>query len=447
VSIPPIADDLGSTSATLTWVITGPLLALGVVGPAFGKAGDLWGHRRMYLIGMAGAALFAALTALAWSAPALIVFRTLGASAGAAAGPASMALINSIFPRDRRVQAMGWWSLVMAGGPVLGVVAGGPVVEQFGWRWIFAAQVPMTLVGFLLAAAILPETVRRAKVAFDWRGALTLGVGVTGLLLALNRGPILGWSSPWVVGGLVAAPLLLGLFFLIERRADSPLIPMGYLRRRNFAFPIAVQFCTNFAYMGSFILTPLLLQDVLDYSTTKTGLLSIARPLSFAITGPIAGYLAMRIGERASAVFGASLVVLAMIVMSAVGVGSPDVLVIGGLALAGVGLGASSPSMAATIANAVDEHDLGVAGAAQQMVAQVGVVAGIQIMQTVQQSRAEDIGVVASYGDGFLIGGLVALFGVAAAAFVRSSSATQPEAMVAETRRTAPQAHDAVLGG
>ncbi|MGH2684273.1 MAG: MFS transporter, partial [Actinomycetota bacterium] len=182
VSIPPIADDLGSTSATLTWVITGPLLALGVVGPAFGKAGDLWGHRRMYLVGMGGAAVFAGLTALAWSAPALIVFRTLGASAGAAAGPASMALINSIFPRDRRVQAMGWWSLVMAGGPVLGVVVGGPVVEAVGWRWIFAAQVPMTVAGFLVASAILPETTRQARIAFDWRGALTLGAGVTGLL-------------------------------------------------------------------------------------------------------------------------------------------------------------------------------------------------------------------------------------------------------------------------
>jgi MFS family permease len=316
-----------------------------------------------------------------------------------------MALINSIFPRDRRVQAMGWWSLVMAGGPVLGVVAGGPVVEAFGWRWIFAAQVPMTLAGFALAAAILPETARQPRVAFDWRGALTLGLGVTGLLLALNRAPVLGWSSPWVVGGLVAAPVLIAAFFAVERRAASPLIPIAYLGRRNFSFPILVQFCTNFAYMGSFILTPLLLQDVLDYSTTKTGLLSIARPLSFAVTGPIAGYLAVKIGERASAVGGAALVVAAMIVMSA---------------------------MAASIANAVDEHDLGVAGAAQQMVAQVGVVAGIQIMQTVQQARADDVGVVASYGDGFLAGAVVAVLGVVAAAFVRSSSHSSTEAKMEE---------------
>src|SRR4051812_1023866 len=100
VSIPRIASDLGANESTLTWVITGPLLALGVVGPAFGKAGDLWGHRKMYLLGLTGATVFAALTATSWSAGSLILFRTLGAAEGAATGPASMALLNTVFPRE-----------------------------------------------------------------------------------------------------------------------------------------------------------------------------------------------------------------------------------------------------------------------------------------------------------------------------------------------------------
>src|SRR3546814_8846608 len=106
---------------------------------------------------MAAVTVPAAVTARSWSAGSLIAFRTLGAATGAAVGPASIAIINRLFPRERRVQAMGYWSMVGAGGPVIGVVAGGPIVESFGWRWIFIAQVPLTLCGLLLGLLMLPD--------------------------------------------------------------------------------------------------------------------------------------------------------------------------------------------------------------------------------------------------------------------------------------------------
>jgi MFS family permease len=124
VSLSTIAGDLGTSETTLTWVITGPLLAFGIVGPASGKAGDIWGQKRVFLIGLAGSALFAVGIAAAWDATSLIAFRVLAAASGAACGPAAMALIYSVFPREGRVKAMGYWSMVMAGGPVIGVVAG-----------------------------------------------------------------------------------------------------------------------------------------------------------------------------------------------------------------------------------------------------------------------------------------------------------------------------------
>ncbi len=118
VSIPRIAGDLGSDTSTVTWVVTGPLLAFAVVGPAMGKLGDLYGHRRVYAWSMAGVSLFAALTATAWSAGSLIAFRTLGAATGATVGPASIALDQPAVPRrQRRVQAMGYWTMVGAAGP------------------------------------------------------------------------------------------------------------------------------------------------------------------------------------------------------------------------------------------------------------------------------------------------------------------------------------------
>lgn len=421
VSIPRIAEDFGTTESTLTWVITGPLLAFAVVGPAVGKLGDRRGHRRIYLIAMAGGALFAALSAMAWSAGALIAFRILGATIGAATGPSSMALINTTFPRERRAQAMGFWTLVMAGGPVLGVVAGGPIVEHVSWRWIFVAQTPVALLGLLVAFALLPDTEREERPPFDLAGTLLLAGGVGSALLALNRGPEVGWTSPVVLGGFVLAPVLLGAFVANERVAADPLIPLHYLRRRNVGLPLVVEFTNNFAYMGGFILTPLLLESVLGYGETHAGLLSISRPLAFSITGPVAGFLTVKVGERTSATFGTATIVASMLALSSVSPASPDLLIVVALALSGIGAGASLPAMASSIANAVDDRDLGVVGASQQMVGQLGAVTGIQILQTVQVGREQAAGVVDSFGQAFLVGAGVAAIGVLCAISVRST--------------------------
>jgi EmrB/QacA subfamily drug resistance transporter len=421
VSLSTIAQDVGSTKTTLTWVITGPLLAFGIVGPAFGKAGDLFGQKRIYLIGMAGSAVFAIGIALSWNAASLIMFRVLASAFGAAAGPASMALIYSVFPHDRRVQAMGYWSMIGAGAPVLGVVAGGPVVEALSWRLIFVVQAPLALFCVLLGALVLPETERQPRVRFDVLGTVLLGTAVTSVLFALNRGPILGWDHAVVVGGFVASPILFVAFVSWERRAPSPLLRLDYFRRRNVAAPIATQFFTNFAYMGGFIITPFLLDDVFHYKPSHIGLLSISRPLTFAVVAPLAGYAAIRVGERAAGVFGAVIVTMSMVLLAQVDRSSSDLIVIGGLALSGMGLGASSPSMAATIANAVEEVDLGIAGAAQQMMTQIGVVAGIQLMQTVQIAGVDGVGLVGSYHRAYLLGATVCALGVVTASFVRRS--------------------------
>lgn len=421
VSIPRIADDLGSDESTLTWLVTGPLLAFAVFGPSAGKLGDLKGHRRVYVWSMASVILFAGLTAVAWDAPSLLAFRILGAATGAAVGPTSLALINRLFPKERRAQAMGYWSMVGAGGPVVGVVAGGPIVEAFGWRWIFAGQVPLTIAALALALAVLPETEKIGAARFDLAGAGTLAAAATAFLLAVNRGPVVGWSSPLVLGAFAITPVVLWLFVRVESRAVAPLLPLEYLRRRNFSIPILTQVFTNFAYMGGFIITPLLLQDVFGYGEAKTGSLLISRPLAFSIAGPVMGYLVARTGERFAAVGGAAAVFASMIGMASLGAGSSDVLVAGFLGLSGVGLGMSAPALVAAIANAVDDDDLGVVGATQQMMTQFGVVVGIQVMQSTQAAREGAVGAEAAYGEAYLVGAAAALVGLVLAFFVRSS--------------------------
>jgi EmrB/QacA subfamily drug resistance transporter len=418
VSIVDIAGDFDSTTSTIGWVITAPMLAFGVVGPAAGKAGDMFGHKRLFLIGLLGAAVFAALTALAWDPLSLILFRTLSASFGSAAGPAAIAIINRIFAEDERVKALGYWSLVSAGAPVVGVVVGGPLVEAIGWRAIFAVQAPLCLAGMLVALVLLPETERSRGERFDWAGASLLGLGVTSLLLAVNRGGTWGWTSPGVLLGFAITPVVLVAFVAVERRAAAPLLPLAWVRRRNVVGPMGSQALTNFAYMGGFILTPLLLEEGLGMATSVVGLLIIARPLAFAVTAPTASRATMRVGERVAGIAGATAVVASMVLLAAVGEGTSYAFIALALALSGVGLGIQSPAMGATVANAVDEEDLGVAGALQQLVSQVGAVIGVQVMQSVQEAVAGD-GEIASYGTAYLVGAAVAALGIACAAVIR----------------------------
>ena len=428
VSIHTIAAELNTSEPTMTWVVIGPMLAFGVIGPLVGKLGDRLGHRRLFLFGLLGAGIMAAASALAWNAGSLIAFRTLGAIEGAATGPASFAIISRIFPRAERVKALGYWTMVGAGAPVIGVVVGGPIVEHFGWRAIFAAQVPITLVALALAWRLLPETPRNRHGSFDVAGAALVALSVTPLLFALSEGPRLGWTDPIVLACFVVAPVAMAAFVRVERRAESPLLPLRYLRRPGFTFAILTQASLNGAYMGSFILTPLLLQNVLGFTETKTGLISISRPLAFSLAGTMAGAVALRLGSRRAATAGACGVVLALAWMATFGAGTHAAVIMGALALAGLGMGVAMPPLGASVAVSVDDHDFGIAGAAQQMMVQVGVVFGIQLMQTVQQARIDVVGQAASYHWGYLTGLAMALVGVATATRIASATPRSPAA-------------------
>jgi EmrB/QacA subfamily drug resistance transporter len=423
IAIPTIAEEFDSSRNLLIWVITGPLLLGAIVTPAAGKLADLFGARRVYLQSMLMVAVFAALAAGAWSAGSLIAFRIIGAAIGSATGPASIAIINRLFPREQRARALGYWALVGAGGPVLGVIVGGPVVQAVSWRWIFVAQVPLSLATVALCAAVFPDTPRNRNVRFDLAGATLLGAGSASVVLALNRAPEpgWGWTHPLVLAGFVLGPALIVAFAWHERRVDNQLIPIRYFRRRNFGLPIANQFFTNFAYMGGFFITPLLLRDVLEYPEAKIGFISIARPLLFAVAGPIAGALATRVGERVNGVVGGFFLLASMLVFSQVTDSSTELWIIGALVLSGVGMGTTAPAMSAALANSVDEEDLGVAGGAQQMIASLGIVVGTQIMVTVQQANAAT-GVTDSYELAFLVGAAAAVLGILCASFVRPTT-------------------------
>lgn len=432
VALPEVARGLHTTVATVTWVVTGPMLAFGVAAPLVGKGSDLFGHRRLFLAGVGLEAVVALLSASAPTIGVLIAARTLSGLVGASIGASSMAMVLSVFDKAERVKALGFWSLVGAGGPVLGVALGGPIIQFLGWRWMFVLQAPLLVGAALLAVSVLPERAagrRRlapGELRLDWPGAASITTGVGALLFGLNRGPSWGWSSPGVLIAFTVSVAAMACFVLVEQRAEEPVFPLHYLRRRNFVFPIAASSLANFAYIGAFFMVPLLLEEVFGYAHDQSavGFLVLPRPVVFSLVAPVAGYVTLRVGERTSAVVGTSAVVASMVVFSLTGHSTGLALVEVALVLSGMGLGVGQPSLSASAANEFRPEDLGAASAAQQLMVQVGNVAGIQVMQTVQEAAARGgTGrghLLSSFHDAFLVGGAVALFGVAAASMTRA---------------------------
>ena len=444
VALPTVKGDFHTNFSVLTWASTGPLLAFGLAAPFFGKAGDLFGHRRLYLFGLAGAMVSAVVTATASNVGVLLVGRALDGVQGAATGTASMALILQLFGREERVKALGWWTLVGAGGPVLGVTLGSPVIQYLGWRALFWGQLILLVIAAVVVALLLPsrhrahrgpgvEPARRAAEekaweGMDWVGSWSLAGAVTAAMLVLSIGPIVGWDSVGVVVSGVSAIGLIGLFVWRELTFATPLIPTRYWRRRNFVFPMGLQGFSNFAYFGAFFLFPLLMEQVYGYSVSEVGFVSVARPLVFALSSPIAGYMTVRTGERRAAVVGATSVLVSMVVFATLAPSSGLGIIIVALALSGLGMGISLPAASSTMANEVAASEYGVMSAAQLMSSQVGEVAGIQVVLTLQESISRHAGLqnvhhstklLHSFQIGFWVAALVAGLAVLCALFMR----------------------------
>jgi MFS family permease len=374
----------------------------------------------VFLVAEAGAALFALATALAWDATSLITLRTIGATVGAATGPAALGLVSTQFEAARRVKAMGWWGLVMAVGPVIGVSAGGPLADATTWRLLFFGQAGLIVLAMVAAALVLPDSPRLRGVRFDVVGTVLLGVATTSLIVAVNRGPVWGWGQPLVVGGFALVPVAGWAFLRWERRVAHPLLPLAYLRRRNFSAPIMAASLCTFSYQGVLVLTPQLLHDALGFSTSRISVLVAWRPAFYALAGPVAGTCAVRFGERRVMTVGAALVAVATAAFVLIRPGSGELVIFTVLAVTGFGLGLVEPPVAATVTSAVDPGDYGVAGATQQMARQILTVAGIGVLGAVHQARVGHDSVLGAYRLAFVVGAVVATLAAAVAATVHS---------------------------
>jgi MFS family permease len=261
-------------------------LASALALPVLGKMGDLYGHRRIFIGGFAVALVTTALTATA-STPALLITLAHDHPGGRASTmPSSLALINSVHHGESRARAMGWWSMVSAGAPVIGLTVGAPVIDAVGWPTLFLMQAVLMVVPVLASWLVLRETPRRPA-RFDVAGAAALAVGLGPLLLAVDRVPEWGLRAAPTLVCLVVAAGGLAAFVAIERRVATPLVPLDFFRSRATTSTLVASGLSNAAYMGAFFLASLMMVEQFDYSlTSAVPILSIRPALLRRLVAP-----------------------------------------------------------------------------------------------------------------------------------------------------------------
>jgi MFS family permease len=415
-----IAENLHTRYSLVLWSFTIPTLTGAILAPALGRLGDMRGHRKLYLFGLAGGAVSSMLVGLSPNVYALIVFRTIAAAATTVLGPSSLAIIFRSFKKEQRALAMGFWSLVGAGAPVLGVLIGGPVVQRYGWRLMFLSQIPLFLGALVVAIKVIPTMPTKAATAFDWRGALLLGGATLCVLLGANRGAEWGWTHSFVISAFILCPVLVVAFVWWQQKAPSPLLPLRLLKVRNVSAGILAQMIAQFSYLGAglYLVNDLLVGKPFFHLTlTAASKATISRPIAFALIAPFAGAMAVAIGERIVAVVGMGLIATSMFLLAS----NPPGQSLGALriaiAVSGLGMGMAAPSLSATVANAVPENLLGTIGAVQQLMVQMGAVLGTQTMVAIATSGGE--GKPGGYRNAFIVAFIVSLAAVVAATLCR----------------------------
>ncbi|MDX1383174.1 MAG: MFS transporter [Thermoanaerobaculia bacterium] len=408
VSLRSIAIEMETTETVIAWVISAPILLSAVALPLLGKIGDMRGHRRIFLVGSLASVITAFLTVAAWDAASLIVLRTLAAVLGAATQPSSMALIFTVYGPLGRSRAMGWWSMAGAAAPALGLIAGGPLVDALGWRVVFLIQGLLGIPALVLAWLVLRETPAR-RVRFDVWGSLSLAVSMAALMLSLSLVRDAGLAAPrvWLTAAVGAAGL--GAFVAVERRTRQPLLPLQFFAYRNFTAPILANGLMGAAYMGAFVLAPLVLLEIFGGTITSAALIMLLRTSTLTVASLAGGYFADRVGERRGAIIGTAIMTLALVVLAA-GILDRSLLLFGaGLMLQGLGHGLALPPMNSAIADAVPHEDLGIASAASRLMAQVGTAFGITLFTLALGGRSDPAAFAAAFAVGVALSALSTL--------------------------------------
>lgn len=297
LALPKIISDFNITVTDAAWISTAYILANAVFVPIWGKLGDTAGRKRIYLIGFIGFTVASGLCALAWNLPSMIVFRVIQGFAVSADYPTAMAIISITFTdMKERAQALGIWSGAFAVAAVFGPLIGGPLIDNFSWRSVFLINVPLGIIGLLLAWRYISESVgERRAVRFDWWGSASLGVALAALVLVLDQGQTWGWMSLASILCYAGTILFSLFFYFIELRESEPVVDLSFFKIPTLVYTMLNNFVVFMALSGAIFLIPIFAETFLGYSATQTGLLFIPLAASMMVAAPLGGLLIGRV--------------------------------------------------------------------------------------------------------------------------------------------------------
>ncbi|BCV23753.1 MFS transporter [Gelria sp. Kuro-4] len=382
IALPTIATIFGADLGLVAWVSMSYLLVASSLLLTYGRLGDMYGYRPVYLTGLMAFVLTSALCGLSWNIHALIFFRALQAVGAGMTLAVAPAIITHAFPASERGRALGINAMSVAVGLALGPSLGGFLVDAVGWRSIFYINLPIGLVAFYFGWRLIPRHPGQRGQAFDLTGAALAFFALTGILVAVSRGQTWGWLSPFVLGSLGAGLVFLVLFLYTEQRVPQPMLNLGLFSNRLFSAANLAALCNFSAQYVMLFLTPFYLQNLLNYSPRAAGVVMTAFPLVTLFVAPVSGTLSDRFGTRLLSTMGAAICTLALWFMRGLGPGLSGRDVAWRLAIFGLGTGLfQSPNNSAVMGSVTRSH-LGIASGTLATVRNVGMVLGIALAQS-----------------------------------------------------------------
>jgi EmrB/QacA subfamily drug resistance transporter len=422
VALPSIREDLGFSETSLAWVVNAYLLTFGGFLLLGGRLGDLFGHRRLFLIGIAFFTLASVACGLATSQGILIVARAVQGLGGAVVSAVALSLMMTLFTEPaERAKAMGIFGFVASGGGSIGVLLGGILTDALSWHWIFLVNVPVGILVFLLTLKIVPglhgETAERR---LDVAGAVVVTASLMLAVYAIVNGNEVGWTTARTLGLLAAAGGLMAVFLFIESRVASPLMPLGLFRLRNVSVANIVGVLWAGAMFAWFFLSALYLQLVLGYSPLQVGLGFLPGNVIMGILSVgLSAKLVMRYGIRLPLGVGLSFAAAGLLLLARAPVdGSYVVDVLPSMILLGLGAGmAFNPVLLAAMSD-VEPKDAGLASGFVNTSFMMGGALGLAVLASLAASRTDTllsngddelVALTGGYHAAFLVGALFAI--------------------------------------
>lgn len=387
VAIPKMMTVFGVSTDQIEWILTGYMLTMSIVIPLTGYLGDRFGLKKLYIFALSVFTIGSALCGFATSNETMIAARVVQAIGGGMIMPVGMSMIYQLVPIEKRGLALGIWGISAMAAPAIGPTLSGYIVQYMDWRLIFTINIPVGIIGVTLAFIMLKETPIRKDKKFDVFGAITCGVGLFTLLLALSKGSSEGWTSGYILSLFIIAIISLCSFIFIELTHEEPLLELRILKNFSFTLSLIISTITTIGMFGGLFLMPLYIQNLRGYTPMQSGLLMLPSALITGVMMPISGRLFDRFGAKWLTIVGLSILTVASYMLSKLTLDTSYTGIMIIMMVRGIGMGLAMMPIQTAGMNSIPKHLSGRGTALNSTIRQVAGSFGIAILTTVLQHR------------------------------------------------------------